>query len=122
MRFFLLLSMLVFIGLGCASSNPEQVDDDKGETLQGIAWDAKAGAVLKTPDNHLYYIDSLRYWDDEFLGKWVEVTGESRKAYFIGPPELLDEGARTQKSTFKVRAIMNASWRLMPNSPSKEEN
>jgi uncharacterized membrane protein YcgQ (UPF0703/DUF1980 family) len=45
-------------------------------TVVGTAIVIKNDAVVRTDDSLLYYLDGIYYWDDEYLGKRVKVTGK----------------------------------------------
>ena len=47
-----------------------------GQTITGTAKDAKAGAVVVTTDNAVYYLDKLEAWSSDVVGKQVRVTGK----------------------------------------------
>ena len=59
-------------------------------TLLGIAFDSKAGAVLKLKDDMIVYISNLIYWPDEFLKQPMCVTGTLYKKKII-PDVTIDE-------------------------------
>ena len=59
-------------------------------TLLGIAFDSKAGAVLKLKDDMIVYISELIYWSDEFLRQQMCVTGTLYKKKII-PDVTIDE-------------------------------
>lgn len=46
------------------------------QTITGTAKDAKAGAVVVTTDNAVYYLDKLEAWSSDVVGKQVRVTGK----------------------------------------------
>jgi RNase P/RNase MRP subunit p29 len=47
-----------------------------GQIITGTAKDAKAGAVVVTTDNAVYYLDRLEAWSSDVVGKQVRVTGK----------------------------------------------
>lgn len=44
-------------------------------TVVGIAHNAKDGAILKTADSTIYYMDELNQWGSQYLNQTVEVSG-----------------------------------------------
>jgi|GEM_PF-1532807 len=44
-------------------------------TIIGKAIDAKAGAIVMTSDESIYYVEGLSYWNKEVYGKKVKITG-----------------------------------------------
>jgi hypothetical protein len=43
--------------------------------ITGKAENAKLGPVVITPDNVSYFLDKCKYWDSNFIGKSIKVTG-----------------------------------------------
>lgn len=65
-------------------------------TLLGIAFNSKAGAVLKLKDDMIVYISDLVYWSDKFLKQQMHVTGIFYRKKII-PDVIIDEnGAISQ--------------------------
>ncbi|MEX1003360.1 MAG: hypothetical protein WDZ35_14670 [Crocinitomicaceae bacterium] len=44
-------------------------------TVQGIAYNAKAGAVIVTENDSTYYISGMREWKNKYYEKTLSVTG-----------------------------------------------
>jgi hypothetical protein len=65
-------------------------------TLRGIAFDSKAGAVLKLKDGIIVYIYDLASWTDEFLRQQICVTGLLQKKKIIPDVTIDENGAISQ--------------------------
>ncbi len=70
----LILTLLPFfsVDLNKCNNNP----NERRITVIGTAIVIKNDAVVRTDDSLLYYLDGIYYWDDEYLGKRVKVTGK----------------------------------------------
>jgi uncharacterized membrane protein YcgQ (UPF0703/DUF1980 family) len=44
--------------------------------ITGKSMEAKAGAVIVTDENIIYYIDGLDYWEKKYSGKKIKVIGK----------------------------------------------
>jgi hypothetical protein len=44
-------------------------------TIVGKAFNGKEGALIKTPQGDVYYLEELTSWDSTFLHQTVEATG-----------------------------------------------
>lgn len=44
-------------------------------TVIGVAYNAKDGAIIKTSDGTVYYLDDLNNWENHYLNQTVEVSG-----------------------------------------------
>lgn len=56
------------------------VADTAGQTVvvKGRALNGRAGALVQTDDNKMYYVGGLDEWSDELVMKRVSVTGVLR--------------------------------------------
>lgn len=70
-------------------------------TITGTAKDAKAGAVVITSDNQVYYLDKLDAWNKDVVGKQVRVTGK----VVVKNPEKNDRQETRAEITTPVRII-----------------
>ncbi len=61
-------------------------------TLIGLAVGCKAGPCLKFK-NDIVYIRELDYWDSEFIGKQIIITGTLLKKKIIPDPKIDESGA-----------------------------
>jgi hypothetical protein len=64
--------------------------------LSGVAFDAKAGAVLKLKDNNIVYIQNLSSWPSESLRMQQIVIGTIQKKKMIPDPKVDANGAISQ--------------------------
>lgn len=65
-------------------------------TLLGIAFDSKAGAVLKLKDDIIVYIDDLASWSSEFLKQKISVIGTLQQKKIIPDVTIDAHGAISQ--------------------------
>lgn len=65
-------------------------------TLLGVAFDSKAGAVLKVENDIIVYIYDLASWPDEFLRQQMCVTGTLQKKKIIPDVTIDENGAISQ--------------------------
>jgi hypothetical protein len=66
----ILLNLFFMLIFGAKAMNSQDT------TIVGKAHNAKYGAVIVTSNNDVYYLDSLKSWSSEFIGKSVKVTGK----------------------------------------------
>ena len=64
--------------------------------LQGLAFDSKAGAVLKLRNDMIVYIYDLASWPSEFIGQKTCVTGTFQKKKIIPDVKIDEDGAISQ--------------------------
>ena len=60
-------------------------------TVEGIAYNAKMGALLETDDKEIIWIDSIDSWPDDYFGKRIKVTGVVIERYDL-PVYIQKEG------------------------------
>ncbi|HUY01491.1 MAG TPA: hypothetical protein VMV49_18150 [Candidatus Deferrimicrobium sp.] len=65
-------------------------------TLSGVAFDSKAGAVLKLRDNNIVYIQDLSSWSSEVIGTKNLAIGTLQKKKMILDPKIDENGAISQ--------------------------
>lgn len=65
-------------------------------SLSGLAFDSKAGAVLKLKDGIIVYIYDLSSWSSEFLGQKTCVTGLLQKKKIIPDVRIDEDGSISQ--------------------------
>jgi hypothetical protein len=68
---------------------------DQQVVLEGVAKDAKAGAVIETHDNRVVYLRGMKEWPDDFLNESVVVTGTLRRGR-IYPGVKVEDGLISQ--------------------------
>jgi hypothetical protein len=64
-------------------------------TISGKAYNAKAGAVLMIDNDTPVYIEGMREWGDDMIGKKVELTGVISRAQ-IYPEAKSEDGIISQ--------------------------
>ena len=81
-------------------------------TLVGQAVDCKAAACLKLKNDIVVYIPNLDFWNSEFLGKDVYVTGLLRWKKIIPDPTIDEKGAISTGTEGEQLILENAKWKL----------
>jgi len=79
-------------------------------TVRGTARDAKAGAVIVTPDGAAIYVEGLSCWPDDVLGKPVTATGTLVTEKFIPDPRVDAKGAISQGAYGAQTVLKNPRW------------
>jgi len=82
----------------------------KNIVIIGTAWNAKAGAVVVTNKEAVYYVDGLDLWDKKFYGKKVKVTG---KLVLVNHPKRRKDEPLVQEMEGTQRIIKKAKWELV---------
>ncbi len=81
-------------------------------TVQGMAGNAKLGAVVMTSDRQPVYIAGLDEWDDALNRRTVAVTGRLEDER-IGPaPVVGPNGAQSTGIEGSCLVLHDATWRL----------
>ncbi len=87
---------------------------DQTVTITGVAYNGKAGAIVKTKDGDVYYIDRLSSWIPDFENKEISVTG-NLMVVIIPEEDLKNErGEWKQGVEGKVKMLQNAKWEILP--------
>lgn len=81
-------------------------------TLVGQAVDCKAAACLKLKNDIVVYIPNLDFWNSEFLGKKVYVTGILQWKKIIPDPIIDENGAISTGAEGDQLILENAKWEL----------
>ena len=81
-------------------------------TLVGQAVDCKAAACLKLKKDIVVYIPNLDFWNSEFLGKNVYVTGILQWKKIIPDPIIGENGAISTGAEGDQFILKNAKWEL----------
>jgi len=92
---FTSLSILLSICLFTSCSRYTQLSDSEKTEIVGVAKNAKAGAVIISDDNKIYYLKNVRHWKRKYLNKKIEITGD---VVFI-------KGTTNQDSTIQSQNI-----------------
>lgn len=81
-------------------------------TLEGTAYDSKAGAILDSDHNGVVYIQGLECWPAHLNGQRMTVTGLLRDEKFIPDPEVGADGGISQGAFGGQTSLVNATWKL----------
>jgi hypothetical protein len=77
---------------------------DSTINIHGIANDSKAGAIIVTDDNDVYYLEGKPSWDKGELGKEISVKGVLSKVEW--PEEDTDEDSLPKQGMTGVQKII----------------
>ncbi len=106
--FFLTLILIP----SCATQNTSNMKDQP-VIINGIALNGKAGALVKSKDGEVYYLDGLSSWSADLINKQVAVTG-NLKIETISEDELKNEqGEWKQGILGKIKSLQNSKWKLL---------
>jgi len=77
MKVYIPITVCCFLLLiiSCTTTKSNKMNENDKAIIEGIAQDAKAGAVILTENNEIYYIEGLDYWKSKYLNKKLVVTG-----------------------------------------------
>ena len=96
--------------------NNDTVFDPSGHvgetvTIRGIAYDARAGAIVELTDRTPIYISGLVEWKGDYEGKFIEVTGLLKERPSRVPS--IRPGGEQVHGLGATYALDNASWKLV---------
>lgn len=81
-------------------------------TLEGTAFDAKGGAVVKLEDGSVFYVEGVESWPDEALRKKVSVTGKLVEKKII--PDPVNEGGLYSAGAEGPQDVLeSATWKVV---------
>ncbi len=110
----IMIFLAVILFQTCATQNKSKMKD-QAVMITGIAQNGKAGALVKSMEGDIYYIDGLSAWPADMINKQVAVTGDL-KIETISTDELKNEqGEWKQGISGKIKTLHNASWKLAGN-------
>ena len=93
----------------CITLKTNKMQSNNIDVIEGVAQDAKAGAVIVANDSDVYYIDGMEYWRSKYLNKKIAVTGFVVE---VKGSELSDSTLVTQNIPSK-KIIRNAKYKLI---------
>ncbi|MFW9849695.1 MAG: hypothetical protein ACFFF4_11160 [Candidatus Thorarchaeota archaeon] len=82
------------------------------QTIRGRAENAKGGAVVITDSLGVIYIDGVDSWDDNVVGRDVEVKGEIFHGKHIPDPVVDEDGAISTGAAGIQTILLNPKWKL----------
>ncbi|MGQ3060094.1 hypothetical protein [Flavobacterium sp.] len=104
------MKLLLYILFSTAMLGNLAIDTQDKIRITGIATDAKAGAVVLDDTGTPYYVDGLDHWEEKYLDKVVNVTGELKKVKIKNENKTASKKKQQAKGTQFV--LMNAEWEL----------
>lgn len=81
-------------------------------TVQGMAGNAKLGAVVMTSDREPVYIAGLDEWDDALNRKTVAVTGRLAQESLSPEPQVGPNGEQSTGMVGECYVLHDATWQL----------
>lgn len=81
--------------------------------INGTAKNTKAGAVVISDDDKLYFIDSLSTWDSAYYNRKVTVSGTLKVETYSVADSFDEAGNLKQSSIGEKNIIINAKWELI---------
>lgn len=81
-------------------------------TLDGTAFDAKGGAVVKLEDGSVVYLEGVESWPDEALRQKVSVTGKLVEKKLI-PDPVVEDGLYSAGAEGPQDVLENATWKVV---------
>ncbi len=82
-------------------------------TVVGIAHNSKAGAMILTDNNEVFYIAGLDDWKNKFYEKRIKVGGFLNTENFIEKDLKNEKGEWVQGMVGEKRSILEAEWELV---------
>jgi len=82
-------------------------------TVVGIAHNSKAGAMILTDNNEVYYIAGLDDWKNKFYEKRVKVSGFIKTENFKEEDLKNEKGEWVQGMVGDKLTILEAEWELV---------
>jgi hypothetical protein len=98
---------ILLIGFNLFSQKMEKI------AITGIAENAKAGAIVITEDNAVYYPEGILSWSDTILKKLVEVEGYLLIQYQSEETLVNEKGEYKQGLSGEIRKIVKPVWKLV---------
>jgi len=81
--------------------------------ITGIAENSKAGAVVTTKENVVYFLDGINSWGNGTLKKEVKVSGNLKIEYNSEEMLMNDEGEYKQVLSGEIKKILKPKWELV---------
>lgn len=78
--------------------------------LEGVARDAKGGAVLVADDGRVVYLEALPSWPEAVEGTRVRASGILARMKYIPSPAVADDGAISQGAEGLQDVLRQAEW------------
>lgn len=85
---------------------------DQVVTVRGVAYDARAGAIVELDDRTPIYIAGLTEWDEAVAGQPVEVTGRLRQRA-ARTPAVPPGGPQVHGLTSSTYVLEEAQWTVV---------
>ena len=82
-------------------------------TVTGTAYNAKGGAILRTDEGSVYYIEGLDSWEMDIPGKKVSVIGILKTENFKEKDLKNEKGEWTQGMIGEKLSLVKAKWKLL---------
>jgi len=110
----ILFFLTVVLIQSCATQTTSNMKDQP-VTINGIALNGKAGALVKSGEGEVYYIDGLSAWPVEVINKQIEVTGNLQIETIKEDILKNEEGEWKSGISGDVKSLLKAKWKLTGN-------
>lgn len=111
---YTILFFLSVVLIQCATQTPSNMKDQP-VTINGIALNGKAGALVKSLEGEVYYIDGLSAWPVELINKQIEVTGNLQIETIKEEILKNEDGEWKSGISGNVKNLLKAKWKLTGN-------
>ena len=81
--------------------------------VTGIAKNGKAGAILLTSEDEVYYIEGVHSWEEAIYNKKIEVTGKIQQETFEEEALKNEKGEYSQGMMGEKKTILSPTWKLI---------
>jgi len=112
---FRFTSIILLISSNLFSQQMEKI------TITGIAENSKAGAIVITKENVVYYLEGINSWNNDVLRKEVEVKGDLVKEFHQEEDLMNEKGEYKQGLSGEINKIVKPSWKLVIKTGQKDE-
>jgi hypothetical protein len=89
---------------------------DQGNTITGLALNGKRGALIKTSEGEVFYIEGLSAWTSDINSKRVMVTGNLITETVTEEELKNEQGEWKQGIAGKINVIQNAKWTILKSN------
>ncbi len=89
-------------------------------TITGIAENSKAGAIIITNDNKVFFLEGISSWNDKILKKYVEADGVLIIEYHDKNLLVNEKGEYSQGLSGEVKKISKPVWKLVNQTSGKD--
>ena len=82
-------------------------------TVEGIALNAKLGAIIKTEKGEVFFLQGIYEWPDNVYEKIVRVTGSISSEYHDPKNLVTEDGLHKTGMSGEKLNLQNAKWQVI---------